>query len=238
MDLVSNTAATVFVPVTCYTGDTETGVKVPATAHTHDGFRAWAVSDDFPQGVRATFIAGEILVDMSPEYFESHNFLKTEISAVIYGIVRQEKLGRFFSDGALITNEAAALSCEPDATFVSHESFRSGRCRLTEGVSRPNDSKELVGSPDWVVEIVSKSSVRKDKQLLRKAYFDAGVQEYWLIDALSDQVDFELLTRDNAGFVAIEPQDGWLTSTVFSRAFRLTQRRDAAGYVEWSLEVK
>lgn len=238
MDLVSHTAATVFVPVTCFTGDSETGVKVPASAHTHEGFREWAVSDDFPKGVRATFIAGEILVDMSPEYFESHNFLKTEISAVIYGIVRQEKLGRFFSDGSLITNEAAALSCEPDASFVSYASLRSGRCRLTEGVSRPDDSKELVGSPDWVVEILSKSSVRKDKQLLRKAYYDAGVQEYWLIDALGDQVDFQLLARGDDGFVATEPQEGWLTSTVFARAFRLTQQRDAAGFLEWSLEVK
>jgi len=238
MDLTSNPAATVFVPVTCFMGDTEVAVKVPATAHTHDGFREWAISDDFPRSVRATFVAGEILVDMSPEYFESHNFLKLEISSAIYQLARQEKLGLVFCDGSLVTNEAAALSCEPDATFVSYESLRSGRVRLTEGVSRPNDSKELVGSPDWVVEILSKSSVRKDKQLLRKAYFDAGVQEYWLIDALGDQVDFQLLTRGDADFVAIGLQDGWLASPVFARAFRLTQQRDADGYVEWTLEVK
>lgn len=238
MDLISNTATTVFVPVTCFTGDAETGVKVPATAHTHIGFREWAVSEEFPQGVRATFVAGEIVVDMSPEYFESHNFLKLELSSVIHQLVRQEKLGLVFCDGSLVSNEAAALSCEPDATFVSYDSLRSGRCRLIEGVSRPNDSKELVGSPDWVVEIVSKSSVRKDKQLLRKAYFDAGVQEYWLIDALSEQADFQLLTRGNTGFVATDPQEGWLTSTVFARGFRLTQQRDADGYVAWTLEVK
>lgn len=239
MDLTSSTpAASEFVPVTCFASEAEAGVMVPATAHTHKGFREWAVSDDFPQGVRATFVAGEIFVDMSPEYFESHNFLKLEISSVIHQLVRHEKLGLVFCDGSLVTNESAALSCEPDATFVSYDSLRSGRCRLTEGVSRPNDSKELVGSPDWVVEIVSKSSVRKDKQLLRKAYFDAGVQEYWLIDALSEQAEFQLLTRSDTGFVATEQQDGWLTSTVFFRAFRLTQRRDADGYVEWLLEVK
>src|SRR5438067_1392537 len=39
---------------------------LPADAHTLDGFRRWAVPDDYPETGRVSYIAGEIFVDMSP----------------------------------------------------------------------------------------------------------------------------------------------------------------------------
>jgi hypothetical protein len=47
------------------------GVRVPRTVATLAGFRAWVKSDAFPaKGVRASFVGGEVLIDMS---LESHN---------------------------------------------------------------------------------------------------------------------------------------------------------------------
>jgi Uma2 family endonuclease len=62
-------------------------------------------------------------------------------------------------DGMWITNDEADLSNEPDAVFASWDTLESGRAVLS------SDELELIGSPDWVLEIVSKSSVRKDRSV-------------------------------------------------------------------------
>ena len=54
--------------------------------------------------------------------------------------------------------------------------------------------KRLLGSPDFVCEVLSPSSIRKDMLLKYKKYKAAGVREYWIIDPELRQVntyDFE-----------------------------------------------
>jgi Uma2 family endonuclease len=41
--------------------------------------------------------------------------------------------------------------------------------------------KYVVGTPDWVIEILSPSTAKKDKIQKKKAYEKAGVKEYWLV---------------------------------------------------------
>lgn len=213
-------------------------VSVPPSALTHEGFRKWAQSDDFPQTGKLTFLAGELIVDMSPEYFDTHNFIKTEVTSVIHQLVKQQQSGRVFSDRTLFTNLDAGVSTEPDALFVSHESMRSGWCRREPSATRPGDSMELVGAPDWVLEIVSRSSLRKDKKLLRDAYYRAGVGEYWIIDALGDAIEFQLLTRGEKEYEAAQPQDDWLKSPTFDQFFQLTREVDAEGLAQYTLAVQ
>jgi hypothetical protein len=42
-----------------------------------EGFRTWLTSESFPPNVRASFVGGELFVEMSPEAIESHNKVKT-----------------------------------------------------------------------------------------------------------------------------------------------------------------
>ena len=210
---------------------------IPSSAQTLDGFREWALSEDFPDRGQITFAAGELIIDMSPELFETHNCIKTEVTSVIYHRARQRKLGRVFSDRFLVTNRDAGISTEPDATFAAHASLRSGRCQIVRS-SRPGVSEELVGSPDWVLEIVSPSSKRKDKQLLYEGYFRAGIGEYWLIDALGDEVEFQVLVPGEGRYVDIEPHNGWLASPTFGCSFRLTRERDEDGFWQYTLHVQ
>src|SRR5213078_4917351 len=98
-----------------------------------------------------------------------HNQVKGEFAFVWTGVIKQNQLGRFVSDGMLMTNILADLSCEPDGMFISHESFSSGKVRLVES---PNGKLiELEGTPDAVLEVVSDSSVAKDYELLRRLYW-------------------------------------------------------------------
>lgn len=42
--------------------------------------------------------------------------------------------------------------------------------------------KRIEGAPDFVIEILSPSSRKKDAFIKAKKYLDAGVREYWLVD--------------------------------------------------------
>jgi len=43
------------------------------------------------------------------------------------------------------------------------------------------DSKGCLGSPDWVIEILSRGNSKKEMQLKYQLYQESGVKEYWLV---------------------------------------------------------
>ncbi len=43
------------------------------------------------------------------------------------------------------------------------------------------DEQGCNGAPDWIIEIVSKGSSKKDAQIKHALYAEAGVNEYWLV---------------------------------------------------------
>jgi Uma2 family endonuclease len=213
-------------------------ICIPASAHTLAGFRAWATSDDFPERGRFSFIDGEIYIDMSPEELETHVKVKVELGYVLVGLNKKLKLGEFYSDGALVSNPAANLSTEPDAIFITWETLEAGRVRLVPREGAEGQYIEVEGTPDWVVEVVSKYSVGKDTRRLRKQYHRAGVPEYWLIDARSDAVDFQILVREEADYRNQTDRGGWQTSPLFGRRFRLVRKKGRMGLWEYTLQAK
>jgi Uma2 family endonuclease len=212
-------------------------LSVPAAAFDHHGYREWVTSDAYPDGVRTTYVGGEVLVEMSPESLEAHNQVKLAVTLGIGAFVRDHDLGVVYPDGALVTHEHAGLSAEPDLTFVSWASFDTGRVRLQPRVSRPADFIEIVGTPDLVVEIVSDSSVRKDTHLLREAYARAGVHEYWLIDARADEIVFDIFTNAGEAFVSSRLATGDPASSILGGRWRLTRRRNRAGGQSYTVEI-
>ena len=213
-------------------------IQIPPTARTFDGFREWARSDEFPERGKFTFVAGELLVDMSPESVEEHSDVKSELSRVLLNLVRDKKLGKLHIDGVLITNLEAHVSNEPDIVFLSTATLKSGRLTFTPEKGRPQSSKEIVGTVDWVLEIVSPSSRRKDTKLLREAYFKAGIPEYWLVDVLGDDIDFQILVPSKNGYIAVKPLDGWLASPTFGCSFRLTREKDEDDFLQYTLHIQ
>jgi Uma2 family endonuclease len=217
-------------------GDADS-ISIPKSAYSLRGFRDWALSGEFPNRGQFTFIAGELIIEMSPEFYETHNAVKVEITTVIYSRVKRLRLGHFFGDRNLLSNEVANISTEPDAAFAHYSAFQTGKCRILDS-PRPGVAQELAGTPDWVLEIVSTSSMRKDKKLLRERYYAGGVGEYWLVDALGDDVDFQILIPGEDAYVAVEPVNDWLASPTFGCSFRLVREKDQDGYWLYTLEVK
>ncbi|MEJ7729353.1 MAG: Uma2 family endonuclease [Polyangiaceae bacterium] len=201
-------------------------LRVPAEALLHRGFRDWVLSDEFPEKVKASWIEGEVLIDMSPEAIDTHNTLKTELTITLGAIVRDEGLGELYSDGVLFTNEEAAVSTEPDLMFVSFAALDQGRVHFAMKATRDDDRLELQGTPDLVVEVISDSSTRKDDKLLRAAYARAGVPEYWLLDGRGAELRFDLLRLEGGSYVKRDE------SIAFGRRFVLERKKNRANH--WS----
>ena len=89
-----------------------------------------------------------------------------------------------------------------------------------------------------VLEVVSSSSVEKDTIILRDLYWQAGIREYWLVDARGENPIFDILRHTAKGYVATSKQRGWMKSVLFGKSFRLTQNKDALGHPEYTLGVR
>jgi len=152
-------------------------------------------------------------------------------------LVEEAASGRFFLDGVLISNETAGVSNNPDALFLSFAGLEQGKYRLVPGSNDSEKAVEIEGTPDWVLEIISASSVRKDSVQLRRAYFLAGIPEYWLVDARGAEVLFEILRPTDSGYQPLPREDGWQASPVFNRSFRLERQQDAFGW-KYKLHVR
>ena len=170
-------------------------VAVPEAAFQFEGFRAWTLSDRFPQEGRISFIDGEVIVDISQEEITTHALVRTEIVRVLASINVDEEIGLVIGDGARVVHQSAGVSNIPDTVVVSYASLESGRVAMTPRKDEPEQKIELVGAPDLVVEIVSDSSVIKDEKKLRAAYHAAGIPEYWLIDARGEAISFQILSQ-------------------------------------------
>jgi Uma2 family endonuclease len=215
----------------------EDKVRIPSGLDALESFRQWARSEEFPERGRYAYLNGEVWVDLSMEQPFTHNRVKTKFTTALDTLVDELGLGEVFSDGMLLSNADANLSTEPDATFVSFEAMRTGRVRLVEG--EIEGFKELEGTPDMVLEVVSATSVRKDTETLRDLYWKAGIPEYWLIDARGDEPLFTLLRHAARGYTATRPQaHGWLRSAVFGKAFRLRKQSGPLGHPQYTVEVR
>jgi Uma2 family endonuclease len=92
---------------------------------------------------------------------------------------------------------------------------------------------ELEGTADLVLEVVSKTSVRKDTVLLRDLYFKAGVREYWLVDVRDGAMAFDILQPTPEGYVAVPGVDGWVASRVLGKRFQLQKKTDPLGHPQY-----
>lgn len=210
-------------------------IRIPDFVDDLESFRCWARSDDFPKQGRFSHLNGELWVDVMPEQLFTHNQVKGEFAIVLGGMMKTDRLGRYFHDRTLLTNAEAGLSTEPDGTFVSYASLKQGRLRLIEA---DEGFLELEGTPDMVLEVVSSTSVEKDTLVLRGLYCQADIAEYWLVDARGGRLQFDILRRHPDGYMPTQEQGGWLESAVFGKSFRLSSRPDELGHPEYTLSVR
>jgi Uma2 family endonuclease len=213
-------------------------LRLPLDVFTLEGFRAWAQSGDSPDKAKLTFLNGQVVIDIGGEEIQACTLVKTAVCVPLGQIVRQEDLGIFSIGGALVSNVPADVSNIPDAALVTWDSLEAGRARLVQDPEHPERYREIEGTPDWVLEIVSDSSVGKDTRDLVTAYHQAGIREYWLIDARGEEIRFTIFLHQPAGYAPAPQRGGWQRSQVFNRRFRLVRSRGRMGLWRYALEVR
>jgi Uma2 family endonuclease len=214
-------------------------LEMPTSAlRSLDGFCAWATSPDFPEHGRISYLEDEVVIDMSPEEIETHNKVKAAVTITVGTLNEELDLGELLTDRALFQIEGARVGTEPDASLVRWETSEAGLARFFSRTGEQGRYTEIRGRPDWVVEIVSRSSVHKDRQRLRTLYHRAGIPEYWLIDARGAEIEFQILVWRKKGYVAVRPRQGWYRSPLFGRSFRLERRRNRVGRWQYKLHVQ
>ena len=214
-------------------------IEIPAMAQGLVDFRRWAISDDFPERGRIDFVGGRIEVDLSPEDLHTHGTTIVEILAVLAGRIRQLELGEIYTSRARVSCPMADLSVEPDILFVSYDAMDSDRVRLIPKPGVPECYVEFEGSPDLIVEIVSDSTEGKDTQRLPTAYWQAGVREFWLVDARRSELCFRIHHRSDADYQpAPTDDDSYQYSAVLGCWYRLERLRNDHGRLRYALLEK
>jgi Uma2 family endonuclease len=220
----------------------EGGLRIPAGVQDFEEFRRWSHSDQFPEQGRIDYLQGDVEVDMSPEDLLTHGTPKAAIAAGLFAVVVKAGRGLVFIDRARVASPAAGLSVEPDIVVALRESLAVNRVRMVpKSPPLPDRYIELEGAPDLVVEILSDSSVNKDRKRLPELYAQAGIPELWLADARHEPLSFEIWTLGKAGYTRVPAEapgaDAWTTSPLLGRRFRLRRHEiQEPRYVYYELE--
>ena len=124
---------------------------------------------NLPDGKRAELIDGKIYYMSPPSRIHQKisMFLSSEISEYIKK--NNGDCEVYAAPFAVFLNENDKNYVEPDISVI---------CDLSK-----LDEKGCHGAPDWIIEIVSKSSKTRDYMTKLFKYRTAGVREYWIVDS-------------------------------------------------------
>ena len=129
---------------------------------------------NLPDGKRAELIDGQIYY-MAPPTFR-HQKLVIELSTAINNYIKSKKGGCEVIPApfAVFLNETNKTYVEPDISVICDKS------KITK--------HGCVGSPDWIIEIVSPSSRQMDYFTKLFKYPSSNVREYWIVDPLKNRI--------------------------------------------------
>lgn len=138
--------------------------------HTYTSEDYW----NLPEGQRAELIDGQ-LYNMAPPS-RIHQKLIVQLSAAIYSHIRSisGSCEVYPAPFAVNLNADDKIWVEPDISIICDKAKLSDQgCK---------------GCPDWIIEVVSSSSIRMDYAVKLFKYRTAGVREYWIVNPLREIV--------------------------------------------------
>lgn len=144
---------------------------------------------NLPEGERAELIDGQIYYMAPPG--RKHQELVNNLSYVINDYIRKN-------------NGDCKIYPAPFAVFLNAD----GKNYVEPDISVICDKDKLddfgcKGAPDWIIEIVSPSSISMDYNTKLFKYRTAKVREYWIVDYTKDMItvyNFETEQMNRYGF--------------------------------------
>lgn len=215
------------------------GIRIPGNLTDLRAFRSWATSDEFPETGRIDWLGGQVEVDVSPEDLNTHGTPKAAIARDLGTFVEGRDLGVVLVERTRLSVDEADLSVEPDIVVVLFDSIDSGRVLLVpKSGGAEGRFVELQGPADIVCECISDSSEKKDRDRLFTRYHEAGVREYWLVDARRNPPSLAIHRHTPAGYVrARAGASGRSRSAVLGASVRLVRLPPRSGIVRYRLDI-
>lgn len=152
------------------------GVNTIEPAHTIEEY------NETPEGYPVELIEGEFYVCESPS--AKHQSIVNELSFEINSYIKRKKGKCKVFPGPFDVELPVHLDtvCVPDITIICDTSIIN--------------KKRCVGTPDWIIEVISPSGKKKDREIKKSVYEKAGVKEYWIIDQFEDTVEVYKMDKD------------------------------------------
>lgn len=113
---------------------------------------------------------------MSPAPNLTHQSISIRLSGILYHYFKRQKCQLFAApfDVRLYDRKKSLVANQDIYTVVQPD-----LCVICD--PHKLDYKGCLGAPDWIIEILSKSTAQKDTQTKYQLYQEAGVKEYWLV---------------------------------------------------------
>jgi len=139
---------------------------------------------NLPEGTRAELIHGEITI-MTPSPFLEHQKISARLCNALSRHCDGHACGEVLP-APMDVHLPSGDVVQPDLIFVAKE-----RQSILQ--------KWVHGSPDLLIEILSPSSVDRDRFVKRDLYAQNGVGEYWIVDP--DEKTIEVFTLAGGAYV-------------------------------------
>jgi Uma2 family endonuclease len=137
--------------------------------YTYADYLSWQFDDAIE------LIKGKIMA-MSPAPSSEHQGISWRLSGALFNFFKNKSCRAYAAPfdvrlydrkKSLVANKDIYSVVQPDLCVI---------CDKTK-----IDSKGCLGSPDWVIEILSRGNSKKEMQLKYQLYQESGVKEYWLV---------------------------------------------------------
>src|SRR5215470_7921618 len=146
---------------------------------------------------RYEIIDGNLLMAPAPDTW--HQDWSRELTLIVAAFVKRNQLGKVLAAPVDVVLDSEN-TVQPDMIFVSTANLHIVQKRAIFGV------------PDLLIELVSPSSVRRDRYDKKELYARFGVKEYWIGDPANKALEILTLKANRCELHCCAEEKGLLTS--------------------------
>ena len=137
------------------------------------------------EDLKAEFINGEVVIHSSATV--SHESVSFNLASLMYYYTVSNNLGKVTYEKLMIA--LTRNNYEPDICF-----FEAAK------VKKLKDDQKLCPAPDFIVEVINKSTEKIDRGVKFEDYALHGVKEYWIVEPRHKTIEKYLLVNKNTNW--------------------------------------
>ena len=156
---------------------------------------------DFEEGYIYELINGEIMRRQSPNAL--HQDILMQLGALMTNFIKAHKLGKLYPAPTDVYFDKNTNLVVPDLNFVSTQ-----RRHIVQA------SGYILGTPDIIVEVLSKGTRNVDRGTKTQLYKKFQVPEYWIVDPVAQTVEIYVYRDGDYELVSSAEESGEVSSVV------------------------